>query len=280
MKEGYKIVVLQTIRQRLPSLNAIIIIFSLHMVPWMSEGMNSGSAAEHSGINVENEFSLHASLKRWFSEPGDRFEVRIGRYIADILRGNDIIEVQTRNFSSVRWKLWELTKEHPVTMIHPIAKEKWLVYRAPDGSLAERRKSSKRGELADVFEELVYIPDLINHHNFTLKVAMTKEEEIRKRDGMGAWRRKGISIKDRRLLDVVDIHEFKHCEDFLRFIPEELEDPFTNKQLANALDISLYEATRMTWCLRKMVALRVIRKNRNEHLHERVLDDEWECWND
>jgi hypothetical protein len=238
----------------------------------MSEGMTSESAAEYTGINIENEFSLHASLKRWFSGPDDRFEVNI----ADILRGNEIIEIQTRNFSSIKGKLRVLVKEHPITLIHPIASEKWLVYRAPDGNLKERRKSPRRGEPADIFEELVYIPDLINHHNFELKIAMIKEEEIRKRDGRGAWRRKGISIEDRRLLDVVDVHEFRHCEDFLRFIPEELEDPFTNKQLANALDVSLYEATRMTWCLRKMVALRVIRKNRNEHLHERVLDDEWE----
>lgn len=245
----------------------------------MSEGMANERAVEHMGINIENEFSLHASLKTWFSEPGDRFEVKVGRYIADILRGNEIIEIQTRNFSSIKWKLNALAKKHPVTLIHPIASERWLVYMAPDGSLNERRKSPKRGEPADIFEELVYIPELINHHNFTLKIAMIKEEEIRKRDGMGAWRRKGISIKDRRLLDVGDVSEFHHCQDFLRFIPVELDDPFTNKQLANALDISLNEATRMTWCLRKMEALRVMGKNRNQHLHERIMDaQDWESW--
>jgi len=245
----------------------------------MSEGMANERAVEQRGINIENEFSLHASLKRWFSESDDRFEVRIGRYIADILRGNEIIEIQTRNFSSIKRKLKALIKNHPVTLIHPIARERWLVYRTPDGILNERRKSPRRGEPSDIFEELVYIPELINHQNFKLKIAMIQEEEIRKRDGMGAWRRKGISIKDRRLLDVVDVHEFQHCEDFLRFVPEELDDPFTNKQLAEALDISLNKATRITWCLRKMMALRVIGKNRNQHLHERIIDDqEWECW--
>jgi hypothetical protein len=245
----------------------------------MSEGMISEGAVEHVGINIENEFSLHASLKRWFSRPDDRFEVKVGRYIADIMRGNGIIEIQTRNFSSIKGKLKALAKKHPVTLIHPIASERWLVYIAPNGSRNERRKSPRRGEPADIFKELVYIPKLINHQNFKLKVVMIKEEEIRKRDGMGAWRRKGISIKDRRLLDVVDVHEFQHCQDFLRFIPTELDDPFTNKQLAKALDISLNEATRMTWCLRKMMALRVIRKDRNQHLHERIIDDqEWECW--
>ena len=245
----------------------------------MSEGMSAKHQSEETGINIENEFSLHSSLKIWFSEPGDRFEVKVGRYIADILRDNEIIEIQTRNFSSIKNKIKTLVKKHPVTLIHPIAAERWLVYMDDNGALKERRKSPKRGELKDIFKEMVYIPTIINDPNFTLKIAMTQEEEIRKRDGKGAWRRKRISIKDRRLLDVVDVHEFHHCSDFLRFIPEELEESFTNKQLAKAAGISQSEATRMTWCLRKMQAIRVFWKERNTHLHERIIDgQDWEPW--
>ena len=170
----------------------------------MSEGMAERKhfALEESGINIENEKSLHASLKIWFSEPDDRFEAKVGRYIVDILRGDQIIEIQTSNFASIRRKLWALTKKHPVTLIHPIASEKWLVYIADSGDMSERRKSSKRGKPEDIFEEIMYMPKIINHHNFSLLLAITKEEETRKRDGKGAWRRKRISIKDRRLLDV------------------------------------------------------------------------------
>jgi hypothetical protein len=243
----------------------------------MSEGMSEKHQSEETGINIENEFSLHNSLKEWFSEPGDRFEAKVGRHIADILRGNEIIEIQTRNFSSIRPKIKALVKKHPVTLIHPIAAERWLVYMDGNGALNERRKSNKRGKPKDIFEEMVYMPTIINHPNFTLKIAMTREEEVRKRDGKGAWRRKRISIINRKLLDVFDVLEFNHCSDFLRFIPDELEDGFTNKQLAQALGISQREATRMTWCLRKMQAIRVFWKDRNTHLHERIIDgQDWE----
>ena len=245
----------------------------------MSEGMAAYSQSEEAGINIENEFSLHSSLKHWLSDPGDHLEAKVGRYIVDILHGDEIIEIQTRNFASIRPKLRALLRDHQVTLVHPIAAEKWLVYINDLGERYERRKSRKRGQLKDIFEEMVYIPKMINHPNFTLKVAMIQGEEIRRRDGKGAWRRKRISIINRRLLEVLEVHEFNHCSDFLRFIPDELENGFTNKQLAKALDISLREATRMTWCLRKMQAIRVFWKQRNTHMHERIIDDQdWEPW--
>ena len=34
------------------------------------------------------EYSLHSEIKSLYSLPGDRFEVRMGNYIVDILRGD------------------------------------------------------------------------------------------------------------------------------------------------------------------------------------------------
>jgi hypothetical protein len=247
----------------------------------MSDGktVNSNFTFEESGINIENENSLHSSLKKWFSEPNDRLEAKVGKYIVDILRGDQIIEVQTRNFASIRSKLWSLVKNHPVTLIHPIASEKWLVYLADGGIVSERRKSSKRGKPENIFQEIMYIPNIINHHNFSLLLVMTKEEEIRKRDGKGAWRRKRISIKDRMLLDVEDTMEFHQCIDFLQFLPSELENPFTNKELASVSGMRMRDVYKMTWSLRKMGALRVTGKKGNAFLMERATDQmDWECW--
>ena len=75
---------------------------------------------------------------------------------------------------------------------------------------------------------------------------------------------------------VVNILEFNHCADFLRFIPRGLEEPFTNKELAKALGVKYQEATRMTWCLRRMDALRVVGKEGNSHLHVCNFRQDWE----
>jgi hypothetical protein len=58
-----------------------------------------------------NEFSLHSEIKKWYSLPEDQFEVRLGNYIVDILRGDLIIEVQTKNFSAIRGKLETLIRK-------------------------------------------------------------------------------------------------------------------------------------------------------------------------
>jgi hypothetical protein len=69
-----------------------------------------------------------------------------------------------------------------------------------------RRKSPRRGKLEDLFLELVRIPHLINHPNLTLEVLLIREEEIRHADGKGSWRRRGVSIIDHRLLEIIDNH--------------------------------------------------------------------------
>ncbi len=46
--------------------------------------MQDQPASPH--IGTLNEKPLHASLKMWVAEPGDQFEVRIGRFVADIVR--------------------------------------------------------------------------------------------------------------------------------------------------------------------------------------------------
>src|SRR4026209_2429372 len=104
-----------------------------------------------SGIGLLNEKPLHASLKRWYARPGDRFEVPVDGFVIDIVRDDLLIEIQTRNFSSIKVKLNKLARSHQIRLIYPIVQEKWIVRGAT------RRKSPKRGRLEDLFWELVSI---------------------------------------------------------------------------------------------------------------------------
>lgn len=220
-------------------------------------------------IGTLRETSLHAALKQWYAQPGDQFEVDVDGYVVDLRRGDTIIEIQTRSFAAIRRKLIALTTQFPVRLVHPIAREKYIV-RFPAGKSAEpisRRKSPKRGTVEQLFIELVSFPDLITHPNFTLEIVLTREEEIQRRGRGGSWRRKGWKVVDRRLIDVADTIVFESPPDFLTLLPTDLPDSFTSRDLAEAGDYSLYPAQKMTYCLRRMGAIEVVGKRRGSLLY-------------
>jgi len=225
----------------------------------------------NSDIGTMGERSLHAALKQWYARPGDRTEVHIDGFLVDIVRGNLLIEIQTRNFPSIRRKLAALTENHRVRLVHPIALEKWIVRLGPDGlTQLGRRKSPKRGHAIQVFEELVSIPELIADANFSIELLLIQEEEIRRKGGARNWRRRGWGTFDRRLIDVVDRQLLQTPSDFAAFIPPGLIEPFTTQDLAEALGRPRDEAQQMAYCLRKMGVVAPVGKQGNAILYARA----------
>jgi hypothetical protein len=214
------------------------------------------------------ESTLHAMLKEWYTEEGDRQESWVDGYLVDVLHDDLLIEIQTRGFTALKPKLTTLLEKHRVRLVHPIAQEKWIIYLPilEDQPLS-RRKSPRRGRLEHIFLELIRIPHLVTHPNFSLEILLTREEEIRRRDGQGSWRRRGVSIIDRRLIEVVNRQLITSPEDFRAFLPDNLQDPFTNDQLAKLLVIPLTLAQKMTYCLRRIGILSVPGKRSNTYLY-------------
>lgn len=226
-------------------------------------------ASDKTGIGLLNEKSLHASIKARLARPGDHLEVRVDGFIVDIVRDDLLIEIQTKNFSAIREKLRRLVSSHPLRLVYPIAQVKWIVRLAASGDeVISRRRSPKRGKLTDLFGELVRIPDLIRHENFTLEVLLIEAEEIRRDDGMGSWRRKGVSILDRRLLGIVERATFEGTGDFLTLLPDDLRQPFSNRSLSEQGRIPIRTTRQMTYCLKKMGAIEEVGKIGNELLFE------------
>lgn len=220
-------------------------------------------------IGVQNEKSLHAALKQWYARPGDQLEVKVDGFLIDLVRDEELIEIQTRNLGALRRKLHTLLEHHAVRLVYPIAHEKWIVRKTGSGKkIIGRRKSPKVGRLSDLFEELVSLPELINHANLVLEIALIQEEEIRHADGRGSWRRQGQSVHDRKLLQVLETVTFAKKEDFLRFLPADLEQPFTNQSLTERIGGSIHATRQMTYCLKKMGLIQQVGKNRNQLLFE------------
>ena len=225
-------------------------------------------ASQHN-IGTLREKSLHAAVKAWYVEPGDLVEEKVDGFVIDIVRPGLLIEIQTRGFAPLKRKLYQLTENHRVRLVHPVAREKWIVRVEADGETQiGRRKSPKRGKAADVFEHLVSFPDLITRENFSLEVLMVQEEEIRCYDGNGSWRHPQWRRGDRLLLGVTERQTLDSVEECLGFLPPELETPFTNRDLSESSGHRLSLATKMTYCMRKMGALQMVGKRGNALLYD------------
>jgi hypothetical protein len=204
---------------------------------------------------------LHAALKAWYAQPGDLLEESVDGFWIDIVRGDLLIEVQTRSFAKIKGKLVTLLASHPVRLIYPVAQEKWIVRVAADGvTPVSRRKSPKRGRIEDLFGELVSFPELILHPNFAVEVVLVRAEEVYRDDGKGSWRRKGWSVHDHRLIDVVGQVMLASAADFRLLLPPTLGASFTGRELATAAGMTVRLAQKMLYCLRRMGVVEVAGK--------------------
>jgi hypothetical protein len=221
-----------------------------------------------SSIGLLNERPLHASLKEWYAQLGDQFEVAVDGFVIDIVRDDLLLEIQTGNFASIKSKLRKLVRVHQVRLIYPIAQEKWIVKQAKNKSCADtRRKSPKRGRIEELFWELVSFPHLLADPNFSLEVLLIREEEMRRYEGKSKWRRRGWGIEERRLLGVVDRRLFGKAADLQALLPEKIVEPFTTKDLAEAMGVRRQLAQKMAYCLHKASVIELIGKRGRANLY-------------
>jgi hypothetical protein len=220
-------------------------------------------------IGTLNEKSLHAALKEWYARPGDRLEVSIDGYVIDIVRGDLLIEIQTRSFGAMKRKLEKLTRHHRVRLVYPIAREKWIVKQDSKGNEAgSRRKSPKRGSVEQIFDELVSIPKLLAEESLSLEILLIQEEEVRRfGGGRRKWWRRKWRTHERLLLQVLESRRFNTPADLAQLLPASLPDPFSTADLAEALGIPRAVAQRMAYCLREMGTIAAVDKRGNAILY-------------
>ncbi|HBN97258.1 MAG TPA: hypothetical protein DDZ66_13245 [Firmicutes bacterium] len=219
-------------------------------------------------IGTQNESSLHASLKEYYRQPGDVVEGRVDGYHIDVVQKDRLVEIQTKNFTSIKKKLSNLLENHNVHLVYPIIVRRDIVKIAPEtGELLSTRKSPKKEDIYDLFSELIRIPQLILHPRLTVEVVFIREREIRCDDGRGSWRRRGVSIVDRGLTEVYEQRSFATSWDYLSLLPSDLSCPFTNKDLARLARVSRAKAQKATYTLKKAGLLEEVGKKGNEILY-------------
>lgn len=222
----------------------------------------------HNGIGKLRELSLHLSLKEWYSKPGDLFETQVDGYIVDLVRGDLCVEIQTRNFSSIKKKISFLLDHHPVRIVYPIPFERYIVRIDMNTErVLQRRKSPKKSTYLDVFNELTGIIHLVSRENVSVEVLLIREEQIWLNDGNGSWRKKGWSISDRRLIEVIQRRLFSLPLDYQRLLPPGLPKLFIVGDLANACRCPRRLAGKMAYCLRELRVIDIVGKRGRSYLY-------------
>lgn len=215
-------------------------------------------------IGTLGEKPLHAALKQWCAQPGDRFEVAVDGYVIDVVRDGLLIEVQTRSFSKMRRKLERLLAAgHKVRLVHPIPVEKTIVRVDEDGEVIGRRRSPKRGTVRDIFAELVSFPDLVADPGLEIQVVLTREDEYRHHDPTRAWRRRGWVVTERCLVSVADTVSIGNPSDLTDLLPDGLPGSFTTGDIVASAACPLRVAQQMAYCLRHSGAIEAVGKRGN-----------------
>ena len=233
---------------------------------------NPGGVAPH--IGTLNEKPLHAALKRWAAEDGDRFEVPVGRFVADIVRGDLVLEIQTGSTSVLKRKLSALLARHAVRLLLPVASVKTITTLDAAGAAIGSRRSPKHGSLLDAFHELINLRALLGDPNFSIDIVLIHEEEVRRPRSRPRRRRyqKEWEVHERRLVEVIDSVTLQHPADYLAFVPASLAEPFTTGELGKAIGRPSAIARKIAYVLREMGVLAAVGKAGNSILYERNFD--------
>ena len=144
--------------------------------------------------------------------------------------------------------------------------ERMIIWQDSQGKEIRRKKSPKKGRAIDIFKELVYIRGLVMHPNLTFEILMTREEVIRRQD-LKRKKWKGWYVYDRGLVEVVDRITLGSYRDFKNLLPEDLDIPFTNKDLAQKLECTPRHAGTITYTMRRMGIISEVGKRRNAILY-------------
>lgn len=225
-------------------------------------------------IGTLREKHLHAALKKWYARPGDRFEVPVDGYVVDLVRADQLIEIQTRGFSSMKRKAIALLGAgHRLRILHPIPVDKWIVKIDADGVLVSRRRSPRHGSATDIFGELVSIADVLGHPLLEIEVLLTTVEEHWRHGLHRAWRRRGWSVVERRLLEVHQTVRLSSPAELAGLLPADLPESFTTADLGAKLHRPTRAAQQMAYCLRRVDTIAAVGKQGNAVVYQRATNE-------
>ncbi len=205
------------------------------LLAWALQRAQADLAARsgYGGIGTLGERTLHAALK-YAHEPDPAFhEIKLDGFVADIARPDGIIEIQTGSFYPLPRKLQAFLARGPVTVIHPLAVKKRLIWVDPDtGELSAPRHVSRPQRVADALAQLYWLRDLLEQPGLTVKLLLFEMDEYKLRCGRGPQGKKG-AVRCQRMptafLEQITITGPEDLPPLLPALPESFTAPMLDK---------------------------------------------------
>lgn len=220
------------------------------------------------------ETALHRQLKMNYATSLDKTEVTVHGFRIDAIgKRGELIEIQHASLGALRDKTRRLLSEQTkrVRIVKPIIARKTLVtLDSPGGEVLRKRLSPKRGDVLDIFLDLVYFGSIFPHPKLILEVVLIESEEIRV-DRARPSRRRGKRFRtlEQSLVGVEARFEFSKLSDLLALIPmDQLPQPFDTAELAAAIGKPRWHAQKVAYCLRQCGAAKLVGKRGNSQLYE------------
>jgi len=186
---------------------------------------------ENQGIGTLNEKSIHAALKRYFSETPD-LEAKIGTFVADAAGESGIFEIQTADWGKLNKKLDVFLEASHVTVVYPFEERVHIINinEQTGGFLKNSVRNNK--DLTKFFLELYRIKGFLTHPNLTVCLVGLEIEKFRYINPAKP-RKKGLSIK--KPLALLSETYLNCGDDYRMFLPQDLPELFTKKNFRNSL---------------------------------------------
>ncbi|MCR4735828.1 MAG: hypothetical protein K5829_12585 [Treponema sp.] len=196
-------------------------------------------------FSTMNESHLHKTLKLLYSEEsGGQCEVEKNGFVYDIFsEEKGIIEIQTKNLAKLLPKIMDaLERNIKIKLVHPIPIETRILLKDSSGRQISNRKSPKKESIYSIFRELTGLYPILLNPKFTLEVLEVRmtEERIRTEEAVQSKNKRRRFRKNwlktgKRLEEILESHQFKSKDDYLKLLPQSLPNDFSAKILSEEL---------------------------------------------
>lgn len=209
---------------------------------------------EESGIGTLAEKQMHAIIKKFICADESKHEVKIWeshgfvgnteavkkrKFVADILDGNTIFEIQTGSFrplaDKIKWILDNTT--YNIVLVHPIPEVLYVSYINDDGTISARKRSPAGKKISSILSELYYLREVIHSDRLKL-VGLMIEADSYKKVKLSKNKRR-VKTRKYELIPVAlrQAYVFSSKEDYKMFLPDSLPEIFTTAMFSKETKI-------------------------------------------
>lgn len=189
-----------------------------------AEAYTSAEFFEESGIGIYNEKRMHKILKRMMCDRESCYEIKVGRYVADICDDGVITEIQCGAMAPLKEKLsyYLENTEYDVCVVHPIVARRRIIRADKEtGEVLRSRLSSKKETEWQGMAELYPIRELLSSPRLSVRLMIVEVEEYRFSERV-RYRKKGAYDREVFPTALRGSVELDGAEDYRRFLPDEL----------------------------------------------------------